>query len=422
MVQRIASNAASCLMLGLMLGLASWAGAPTLAQDAGKTEWPESNSGATAPATQPEKGPGGTEYNHKSVEVTQRGEGAKTYWLYTPAEPKLEKAPVVMFIHGYGQLTPDNYVGWIHHIVKRGSIVVYPKYQDTPLEPTDAYAPNCAASMIDALAYLESDKKLVQPIREKFAITGHSAGGITTGNVAADWEALKLPKPVAAMPVQPGRAFSYNPRAQSRGMIPCSEFENIPEDCLLLCVFSDSDHTVGAWCAKQIFSCATKVKPENKNLVEVLSSDYGKQAHVATHQTPASQEVAGQDLFDWYAYWKLFDGLTDAAFYGKNREYALGNTEKQRDMGKYSDGRPFEPMVVTLGHVEVDPMAEYIPAFKRNGERNEDAPKRQDVQPETKPEPETPRRKEEEKPAESQPEKKEEKKDEKKDGGREEEF
>lgn len=400
--------------------LAVFSLAPALAQKADEQpEWPQNNSRATAPSKQPEKGPGGAEYAHKKVDVIERGDGAKKYWLYTPAEPALEKAPIVMFIHGYGQLTPENYLGWIHHITRRGHIVVYPQYQETPLEPPANYAPNCAAAMLDALEYLEADKKLVQPIREQFAITGHSAGGITAGNVASDWEALKLPKPVAAMPVQPGRAFSFNPRAQANGMIPCSEFENIPEDCLLLCVFSDSDHTVGAWCAKQIFSCATKVKVENKNLVEVLSSDYGKTAMIAGHQTPASQLEAGQDMFDWYAYWKLFDGLTDAAFRNKNREYALGNTEQQRDMGKYSDGRPYEPMVVTMGHVEVDPMADYIPAFDRRGTRNPAAPKREEAKPEAKPEPETPRRKEEDE-GKAVPEKKDSKKDPAKD--REEEF
>ncbi len=31
--------------------------------------------------------------------------------------------------------------------------------------------------------------------------------------------------------------------------------------------------------------------------------------------------------------------LSDAAFYGRHREYALGNTLQQRYMGVWSDGR-----------------------------------------------------------------------------------
>ncbi|MGH8058347.1 MAG: hypothetical protein ACREOH_14110, partial [Candidatus Entotheonellia bacterium] len=50
--------------------------------------------------------------------------------------------------------------------------------------------------------------------------------------------------------------------------------------------------------------------------------------------------------------WKLFDGLTDAAFFQKNREYALGNTPKQRFMGLWSDGVPVKALQV-MAHQEL---------------------------------------------------------------------
>jgi hypothetical protein len=56
--------------------------------------------------------------------------------------------------------------------------------------------------------------------------------------------------------------------------------------------------------------------------------------------------VTTPDALDFFGYWKWFDGLSDAAFYGRNREYALGNTPQQRYMGVWSDGRPVkEPLV-----------------------------------------------------------------------------
>jgi hypothetical protein len=36
----------------------------------------------------------------------------------------------------------------------------------------------------------------------------------------------------------------------------------------------------------------------------------------------------------------VFDGLIDAAFYGKSRNYALGHRHEQRFMGLWSDGAP----------------------------------------------------------------------------------
>jgi hypothetical protein len=56
--------------------------------------------------------------------------------------------------------------------------------------------------------------------------------------------------------------------------------------------------------------------------------------------------TAKVDALDYYAYWKLFDALTDAAFYGRNRDYALGGGRNQTHMGRWSDGKPVEPLQV----------------------------------------------------------------------------
>jgi hypothetical protein len=53
------------------------------------------------------------------------------------------------------------------------------------------------------------------------------------------------------------------------------------------------------------------------------------------------------NALDFYGTWKLFDGLTDAAFYGQNRNSALGNTPEQRFMGVWSDGVPVKELKVT---------------------------------------------------------------------------
>jgi len=53
---------------------------------------------------------------------------------------------------------------------------------------------------------------------------------------------------------------------------------------------------------------------------------------------------------DYNGLWKLADGLTDAAWYGRNREFALGNTPQQRGMGRWSDGVEVRPVEVILAH------------------------------------------------------------------------
>lgn len=344
--------------------LVFWLLVPSLAQEQPAPEAPKRNPEAKLPA-RPEKGPGSADYAHKSVTVASNGEGAERYWVYTPAEPAPKEAPVVCFVHGFGALQPTPYAGWLNHIARRGHIVIYPQYQASALEPPENYAPNSAKAVVAAIAWLKEDESRVQPVEKDFALVGHSAGGVTAANMAADWEALNLPKPRVLKSVQPGRAFSYASEAQKDGLIPLSDFKKIPEDCLLLSLYSDSDRTVGHWCARKIFADAGS-KAENRNLVEVRSCTCGAHPIIAHHQTPAAPESA-DDVLDWYAYWKLFDGLCDAAFRGKHREYALGDTEKQRFMGKYSDGREVTPLKITLGSAEVDPDVAYRPLYRNDG-------------------------------------------------------
>ena len=53
------------------------------------------------------------------------------------------------------------------------------------------------------------------------------------------------------------------------------------------------------------------------------------------------------NALDYFGHWKPFDALCDAAFYGRNRDVALGNTPAQRFMGRWSDGVPVKELVVT---------------------------------------------------------------------------
>src|SRR2546423_1332485 len=43
----------------------------------------------------------GPDYPHKSFHKQSFGTGGRSYWLFEPAEPKPERAPVVVFCHGW---------------------------------------------------------------------------------------------------------------------------------------------------------------------------------------------------------------------------------------------------------------------------------------------------------------------------------
>jgi len=331
------------------------------------------------PPSQPDSGPGGKEYRHKNVSMQSYGSGSFQYWVFRPEDPEPEKPPVVMLAHGWGGINPALYGEWIEHIVRRGMCVVYPRYQEDLSTPTSEFTRNTMHALEHAFAQLENIQA------DTFAAVGHSAGGQIAANVAVLSEEYSVPAPKALMCVQPGKS---QPVAKKVG-IPLIDLSRIPAQTLLLTVVGDRDWIVKDTDAKKIFSGAETVLPGNKNMIIINSDEYGKPHLIADHFTAlcfnrkynardakeqsdnARERIRRQfmerleqeqiqkselpdfekgeftaDALNYYGLWKLFDGLCDAAFYGKNREYALGNTKEQKYMGTWSDGTPVKELSV----------------------------------------------------------------------------
>jgi acetyl esterase/lipase len=343
-----------------------------------------------SPPGQPATGPGGAEASHHAVSARLYGEGARAYWLFEPADPKPEHAPVIVFNHGWGAMQPRFYRAWIDHLVKRGNIVIYPEYQDSLRTPVADFTPNMLAAVSAALHRLQAEAGHVRPDREKLAVAGHSMGGALAANFAASWEQAGLPRPRAVLCVEPGKTWMRSPRAA----VELADLSRIRSDTLLLAVAGDRDMLAQDVDAKRIFNEATQVPLDNKDFVTMVSDEHGSPSLIASHSAPVAPEPAEAgagssaserqerpgrerlrarlrqrieerqsagaepaafearearvvDALDFYGTWKLLDALTDAAFYGTNRRYALGNTPEQRFMGVWSDGVPVHELRVT---------------------------------------------------------------------------
>ncbi|MEO7727966.1 MAG: alpha/beta hydrolase fold domain-containing protein [Burkholderiales bacterium] len=351
-------------------------------------------SAAPSPPGQPPTGPGGAEYRHREVVASSHGAGAAQYWLFEPAAPVPKAAPIVVFLHGWGGVNPDPYRAWIDHIVKRGNIVIYPRYQADLATPVRDFAPNAAAAARNALELLRADKTHVAPDVKRFALVGHSMGGILCANIAALAPQAGLPPAQAFMSVQPGKTRMIARRAAA----VLEDLSQVPAPTLILTVAGDHDRLARDMDAKRIYHETTQVPARNKNFIVMTSDGYGSPPLEAHHFSPLARNgapapavsqgrqigqlrermqergaargdvapdptravvrdedelpdvglatVTAADALDFFGYWKLFDALTDAAFYGKNREFALGNTPQQRFMGLWSDGRPVREMAV----------------------------------------------------------------------------
>jgi pimeloyl-ACP methyl ester carboxylesterase len=261
---------------------------------------------AATPPQQPKSGPGGSNYAYGSFVKKSYGQAEKQYWIYTPASPDPLSAPVIVFNHGWGAMFPGPYVAWIEHMVRNGNIVIYPRYQSQWAYPPSQITTNALVAVKDAMDRLEQNGP-VRPDLESFAVVGHSAGGMVTANFGVLATAFGLPQPRAIMSVEPAK--SWNLVQQIR--IPLEDLSQVPANTLLLTVTGDRDFTAWERDAKRIFRESTKIPLSNKDFVRVNSDFHGSPNLIANHYAPCSTTV---NALDFYAYWKLFDALTDAAF------------------------------------------------------------------------------------------------------------
>jgi pimeloyl-ACP methyl ester carboxylesterase len=323
-----------------------------------------------SPPSQPQTGPGGKQYLHGSVTKNRYGKGGTEYWIFEPDSPKPRTAPVIVFLHGWGGMNPLYYGAWLDHLVKRGNIVIYPRYQATLLTGITEFTPNTLQAVKDALNRLKTAPGHVAADLSKFATVGHSLGGLLAVNVAALASESGLPRVAAVMAVEPGIT-------ESPINVPLADLKKLPPETLLLAVAGDQDTLVRDHDAKRIYYESTRVPENNKDFIMLLTDTYGSPTLQASHRAPTAHDksydngegvgggpaVAVGDApqisrrarldsmmvnaMDFYGTWKLFDGLCDAAFYNKNREYALGNTPQQRFMGLWSDGVAVKELKVT---------------------------------------------------------------------------
>ncbi|MDG3003351.1 dienelactone hydrolase family protein [Paludisphaera mucosa] len=293
--------------------------------------------------------------SHARVARFEIGTGPRSYWMYEPAEPKPARAPVVVFLHGWFSVNPAIYGAWIDHLVRNGSIVIFPRYQnDVGTLPRD-FLPNALYAIQDALAVLESGKGHVRPDLDRFALIGHSAGG----NLAAQLTALSanprnlLPPIKATMVFFPGE------------VLPTREpsFSRIPASTLLIVAVGEEDVLVGDFRGRQIFSQATAVPRSRKRFLLFRSDRHGFPPLIAEHTAPSGanpkmdngegilrsfQMSKGEvNALDRAGFWRVADATLAAAFAGETLDEAAADAEAFTHLGYWSDGRKVNPPVMS---------------------------------------------------------------------------
>jgi predicted esterase len=298
-------------------------------------------------------GPGSSDYIHGGVTEYFKDSASLSYWIYEPSQPRPDTADLVVFLHGMGQINPMIHAEWITHLVKKGNIVVYPKYQDDLNVSTDSFMSFASQSIKMSIAKLKTTGH-VTPNLDHFAIIGHSYGGAIAANLTYDYMAYDIPKVKALMVAQGYYGTDM--------LLPT--YVNFPYDTKIQLVVGNDDTTVEDDFGRLLMDSAN-VNPAFKNLITHYADPHGFPSVTARHDDPTcispSQDYnSGQfnywvvgaqfldkvDVTDYYCYWKLSEALLNCTFYNTNCEYAFGDTPEQRFMGQWSDSTAIVELTV----------------------------------------------------------------------------
>jgi len=219
------------------------------------------------------------------LDVSFAGDGARGAWVLR--RRRSSDDPVVLFLHGWTAVDPALYGPWLTHLVRTGSTVVYPVYQDAPfLAPAVAFD-GVVAGVRAALA--EEDLP-----RKGWVVAGHSAGGAMSADYAARAGELGLPPARAVFAAYPGRRTRRIPLE-----LPEADPAGIPASTRLVALYGADDQTVGATTARRTIA---RADADFEQLIRV--DDPAVDDHLGPQRAgPATRRV----------FWRRLDALIRAA-------------------------------------------------------------------------------------------------------------
>ena len=309
---------------------------------------------------------GEASYPHRSAQGQEFGEGARSYWLYEPAGPRPERAPVVVFLHGWLAVNPGVYGAWIEHLARGGHVVIAPRYQDDWRTPPAGFLPNAVAAVRDALDVLQTAPGRVRPDRSRFALIGHSAGGNLAAQLAASARDYQLPAPRAVVSVTPGEVLPST----------WPDLASIPAE---RCWWSSRPRRTWSSATSgpgRSTSSPRPSRPAARSSCCCRSDRRGTPALVADHVAPTAglprfdsgegplrefqMDRATVDALDLAGLWRLADLTLAAGFEGIDLDAATRNGALLRNLGRRADGRAIRPPLVGD---DLDAFPRVVPAY-----------------------------------------------------------
>ena len=229
-------------------------------------------------------------YLHRVVMRYELGEGPRSYWLFEPAEPKPERAPVVVFFHGWFAVNPAFYGAWIDHLVRSGRTVVFPRYQNDVDTLPREFLPNAIAATRDALDRIPASTLLLVAVGEDDLLVGDLRGR----QIFAQAGAI--------------------PRSRKRFLLFRSDRHGFPP---LI-----AEHTAPTGVNRRLDT--------GEGVFRVFQMSLGD-----------------VNALDRAGFWRIADVAVETAFAGSTFDEAIRDEERFTHLGFWSDGRKVNPPLIS---------------------------------------------------------------------------
>jgi len=224
-----------------------------------------------------------TSYPKTATMIGPIGQNEDAVWVFRPAgKPK----DLVVFLHGQGgtdEATPKNHLPWIRHLVKRGSIVVYPRFE---VLYTQDPIPHIVSSVRAATMRVDVDGLPVLAI-------GYSRGGALAVEYGAVSTKNKVPVPGEIMSIFPASVGN-------EGHIV--DLKPLDHSTQLVIQMGEADRVVGRAGARVLLRRLKQGGFPARNIrLDFVNSRPG---FVADHTAPLRTTAAAQTAF-----WSVADKL-----------------------------------------------------------------------------------------------------------------
>jgi hypothetical protein len=230
--------------------------------------------------------------------------------IYHPQDITIA-VPTIFYSHAYGGTDPDNIIGVLEFIAKKGYAVVFVPYPTT----TDVTVEDRYDQLIGGFrkaVQLHSDVIDTQ----KVGFLGHSFGGAASFGIAHECFTVDGWGENGRFIYALAQWYAYKLTPENLG--------DYPENTKVLIEVFNEDTTNDHRMAIDIFNHIS-VPVQEKDFLIVPSSTVNGYTYSAEHNLPNTS--AAFDALDYYAYYRFIDALSDYTFNGNTagKDTALGN-------------------------------------------------------------------------------------------------